>query len=837
MYRLKKIWNKNELLMNTIYESERDALVIVTKDINTGEKKMYSIDNPSVPAYFTIDENPPEYREMMEKDKLEMKYIPWKFRPWKLANELGIGKVFTRRVREKKMHPRDIYLNRRLYGADLDIKDAVMRDYVKYFTDKENYMTKVPIIDSFHIGGLDIETDIRDTDDMDDQPVIVNTYVDGKDWHVYSICLINENYKGQKEIIEDIESFYKEIDKTLQDHINKIDLGDDEASKAKANDIKKMLLPKIKEMKYSIKFTTDEKEVIMGVNHHIFKEVNPDYLLIYNAQFDINQQIRRMRKLEPNFDSATMFKGNDGIKDNGYAYINTNNQKTDLKKRFHIFDVRNKTKILDQMLLYYQMRRQFTYSRHNLDTTANREVGVGKLDYSKHCNYIGDFPYVAYKEFLIYNIIDILSMIFIDMITRDTYGITYRRFGMCSEWDSVLKSMPSTTNIFELYYELQGYIPGCDINGLLIDQKMETIKKMEKTYPGLLNIVSQLKTVAKYSGPDAKDKDKNPYRIEGGFVSDPNMIDDSIKDKSLYKIPIKTYSKFGHTGDDDAKAMYPSNDQVNNGSKSTLIGRLTKVGDYDSEDIGRRVALALINQNYANIGKYFFNLPSANDIIKEYYNINPVRLDSKDDFFSDIKILEFPDQKSKGYNFIKAIYSMYQTNFDVNDVKAGFPSVNKLWFLSDENKIKFSYYSTKVEIETEISTNEMAGIEGNGFLCGFPSKGAIKNYNEEYRLKITPRKEVFKTKLVEEDVLDENMIDDIINATILITSIKFKNGYKLDVLGRQIYIQKSPFIKNAKYQVYDIEEDDNLFKVIFSYYYERFGYKAKISQSIIGYKF
>ena len=180
---------------------------------------------------------------------------------------------------------------------------------------------------------------------------------------------------------------------------------------------------------------------------------------------------------------------------------------------------------------------------------------------------------------------------------------------------------------------------------------------------------------------------------------------------------------------------------------------------------------------------------------------------------------------------------MYQTNFDANDIKAGFPSVNKLWFLSDENKIKFSYYSTKVEIETEISTNEMAGIEGNGFLCGFSSKGAIKNYNEEYRLKITPRKEVFKTKLVEEDVLDENMIDNIINATILITSIKFKNGYKLDILGRQIYIQKSPFIKNAKYQVYDIEEDDNLFKVIFSYDYERFGYKAKISQSIIAYKF
>ena len=39
------------------------------------------------------------------------------------------------------------------------------------------------------------------------------------------------------------------------------------------------------------------------------------------------------------------------------------------------------------------------------------------------------------------------------------------------------------------------------------------------------------------------------------------------------------------------------------------------------------------------------------------------------------------------------------------------------------------------------------------------------------------------------------------------------------------------------YEYIRYTEDDNLFKVIFSYDYERFGYKAKISQSIIAYKF
>ena len=50
-------------------------------------------------------------------------------------------------------------------------------------------------------------------------------------------------------------------------------------------------------------------------------------------------------------------------------------------------------------------------------------------------------------------------------------------------------------------------------------------------------MIKQLKKIA------TTPKEENPYRIEGGLVTSPNLIDGRVKDPDIFKIAIKTYNK------------------------------------------------------------------------------------------------------------------------------------------------------------------------------------------------------------------------------------------------------------------------------------------------------
>lgn len=825
MYRLKEIFKDDDILLNTIYESDRDFLVLTMKNALTGRKKLISLPHPEVPIYITKDPNPKEYKEFAKKDEVVKKYVPHKFREYNIARELGI-KNFAKLVREGKMESKDIYLNKRLFGADNLIEDAVMKEYCKHYTidlGNNNFETNFPRVDSFHIGGLDIETDITVSDDPLEQPVIVNTYVDGKTWTVYSECLINDRFNGQKEIMEDLDKFKKELNDFLINHIESISMGNKDKEKA----IKNLITKNIKNMKYVINFRDNDLDVIKNINKKVFSEINPDFLLIYNAQYDINHQVNRVKHAYPKFRSDDLFKYKN---EDTYTYINTRNQNTTFSKRFHYFDFHNPTKVVDQMLLYYQLRKANIYDKFSLDATCNRELGIGKLDYSKICNFIGDFPYVDYKSFLIYNIIDVLAMLFLDLVTNDIMSIVYTRFSLATEWNKVNVSLPSTTNAFDFYNELQGFIPANNINPLLVNLKKENVAIIEKNNPGLINVIKQLKKVA------TSKKEENPYRIEGGLVTSPNLIDDRVKDPDIYKIGIKTYNKFGLCADLDATSMYPSNIEANNGSKTTLIGRIEKLNGIANPKLGRNCALSIINNNIASIGHYYFNLPKASDLIHEYYGITPIKKEVKSTFYNEeeeVK-LDFTTNKKQA-ELIKKLYrNCYNTSFDDKDTNAGAPSVNKLFFTSDDNKIEFSYYDTKIEIESNIPFNEVLGVKGAGFICGHTKESTIYNLNHEYKESLLPTKETFNTKFISSGSLTDTQLEEIRNAKRVVYKLILDN-YEYSVINRLIFYSDK-INKKIDYEIYDIIEDSNLFKIKFKSQVESDGLIINITQSIVAYK-
>lgn len=828
MNRLKEILekNKNSIITHVLHERENDILWITFKDVTTGKKSFYRLNNPKTRIYITKDKKPSDWHQYERIENLQEVYVNEKGKPFNIARELGIKK-FSQMVKSKEVNANDIYLNKRLYAADIALSDYVIRDFTRFHTKRREdgfFIHEIPIIRQFHLGGLDIETDINVSDDPLEQPVILNTYIDGKNKKIITYALINENYKGQKEIMENLEDYQKYLKEFLINHINNISFGD---KVNKANQVKDILLPYVKDFSCEIKFTTNEVEVIKGLNKKIFNGYNPDYLLIYNAQYDINHMVNRLIKLGE--DPYEMFT----YKNCGeHHYINTKNQAADPVERFHFFDFRNPTKVLDQLLVYYQLRKGKMFTRYSLDATAKRELGIGKLDYSKICNFIGDFPYVDYKSFLTYNIIDTLTMLMIDLITNDIFNIVYKRFKATVDWNNISRSIARTSAVFDFYPFLDGYVQGNNINKLLIDLPDKKVKKLIKGNEGLGEVIKRLKITANSKRED------NPYRIMGGLVTTPNLISDKIKNNNIFNIPTKGYSKFRLLMDYDATALYPSDMQVNNSSVDTMYGKFRFINEKEiGEDGSRGLALSLINRNPINIGHILYNLPSMDDIVNNYYNINPIPKIKEDDSYIEDEIIDLNEcsiTKKNTDEISSFFYQAYKTTYDDKDIKAGKPE-NKLFFTSSNKKISFSYFSTLVEIESEESISSLLGITKKGFLCARNIKRILYNRNDDYINYIKPKKEKFTPLLVGEGKLSCEQIDELINQKYQIVHLKLLDDYELDCIYSMFFTNFAKD-KDISYKVYDIKEDSNLFKVVFMY--DKLVAKTNFSvrQSVLAYK-
>lgn len=828
MNRLRKILekNKNGIITHTLHERDTDMLNITFKDVTTGKKTFYRLNNPKNRIYITKEKKPKEWHQYERIENLKEVFVNEKFKEYGIARELGVKK-FNEMVKNKEISSKDIYLNKRLYAADIKLSDNTIREFTLFHTKRRPdgfFVHDIPITRKFHLGGLDIETDINVSDDPLEQPVILNTYVDGERKKIITYALINDEYKGQKEVMNNVEEYSKYLKEFLINHIKEISFGSNED---KAKQVKDILLPYVEDFTFEVVFTKDEVEVIKGLNKRIFNGLNPDYLLIYNAQYDINHMVNRLIKLgEEPYD---MFE----YKDCGeYHYINTKNQKADPTERFHFFDFRNPTKVLDQLLVYYQLRKGKMFNKYSLDATAKRELGIGKLDYSTICNYIGDFPYVDYKSFLTYNIVDTITMLMIDLITNDIFNIVYKRFKATVDWNNITRSIARTSAVFDFYPFLDGYVQGNNINKLLIDLPEYKIKKLVRGNQGLKEVIDRLKTTAHSKRED------NPYRITGGLVTTPNLISDKIKRNNIFNIPIKGYAKFRLLMDYDATALYPSDMQVNNSSVDTLYGKFRYIDKKELSDTdSRKIALAMINRNPVSIGNTMYSLPSMNDIINNYYNINPEKKINLDDSFINDETIDIDEcsiSKKNTQEVCSFFYQAYKTTYDDKDIKAGKPE-NKLFFTSSKNKISFSYFSTLVEIESEIPISELLGIKQKGFLCARNTKKVLYNRNEDYKKYILPKKEKFTPLLVGEGKLNPDQIEELSKKGYQIVHLRLLNQYELDCTY-SLFFNNFDKDKDIEYKVYDIKEDSNLFKVVFTYNKIVAKTNFTVRQSVVAYK-
>ena len=834
MNRLKDIWHDDKLLLWCKYDRIHDELVLCQKNVKTGQKDLVTLREPYVPIYISKKKNK-TFLDGMSFDDLEKKYVRQRYKEWNIADVLGM-KSFSNMVKEKIINPDSVYLNQNLFGSDVGIEDAVLRDYIHKFSHKVGnaYNIDTPSLNP-HVGVFDIESDVNvDLAHSENHPINAVTYIDGNDYEIYTVFLIKKDYKGQENVIRDKDKFISDTNKMINDYFNNLDVDEDNADKKKEKE--KLLKSKFNEIipkfKYIIKEFDDEKEMLIDICRHMFKNKKPDFLVAYNTKYDISQMEKRFDKL--GIDPRHAFSYDDNPTE---YYFNYKNDNPKVIKRFHDYYTKNYTKILDYYLIYYHIRSATRYAKYSLDATSKREIGVGKLDYSHVANFIGDLPYNDFKLFLQYNIMDNITLLFLIENTNDIKTALYTRFDVSSEWFSEFKSMASVTNRFNTLREFQGECPSNNRNAVLLNMNATQLAIIQKRNPDLYNVAMNLH---KANIPKEDRKKDYDMKVEGGLVSSPLNISDHIKDsKGIYKVSPKNFRKFKNGADSDAKEMYPSNIRVGNLSQGTLYGRIISIGGNNAKLAGHELTMAIINQDYTSIGNLMFNLPDTEFILNDAFGITRRKF-KKIEFLDTINtksIIDIPNDDIEFKSLKRFWNNCYSTKYDEKDIEAGCPSISTYFMTDDSNDIKFTYYDTKVELHLigDNTFNKLLDMSGEGFVAGelHTKDMCISNMNDEYTSIMIPRDDPKLLLMTDSGVLSQNSLEHILNAKSSPCDIKFNSGIHLSILNRVLFYNEK-YCSIPRYEIYSLE-DENMFLIKFMSNYDDNVISIDITQSIVVY--
>ena len=818
MQRLEKIFKKYKdyVLIDNYYSYLYDIEYLVLKHQSEDKKEYIQLPEPKVPIY--ILKPHVKFKDRMSQARIEdldKRYVRLRGYEWNIAKELGMT-TFRDLVESGRSVKKNIHLHKRLFYSDINIRELVLREYTRFHTKYDedgDFYADIPQIKKLHIGYFDIETDIEVSPDPLLQPINVNTYIDPTLKISKSVALINPEYKGQKEIMEDIPKFVEEMKEHFFYELSRITLEDDPDRRAHViSEFTKL----INELKFDIKFVEDERDILKEVNHFIFNVCKPDFLGAYNTSYDINHQVGRCQTLGVNHEELFCL---DEVNEKWVDFQTPDHPL--IKKREHHFYNNSPTKIVDQMLFYYQVRSTKEFTKYSLDATAERELGINKLDYKKELgiSYFGDFPYVNYKFFLMYNIFDVILNAMLEIITQDIYSRLYTRFITKVEYANINRSLRRTTGAFDDGYILQGFVPGDEINGQFMDFSEERVESLKKTDPSTYKYIKNL---------------FNRKVVQGGLCSNPNKMHPSVKKTDIYGVPVDGYLKFGLSADDDAKSMYPNNKMANNATKDSLYGRVIKIENINMEEelLGHKLAMGIINQNLITIGNLMFGLPSAIELeeellgithkfenkIEDRYNYDNIIMDKKfkdkvKPFFTILTNMNKHKFEKKN-NKVKSKADRPSMDLEEEETDIDRPTVNKCFVLNNTNMTQMSYYKTKVSIEIKDGRtfNEIVGIDNNktSYVKFINNTATLESHVDEYIEYLIPKDTEYNF-IGEEEVgeLDKETLEKLNTAKVKPIQLTFNDNFKLTMINNTFFGDLDGILKNDTVVSYKIRTIDN----------------------------
>ena len=590
----------------------KDYMVIVYKNNQTGQKHhhiicepeyMYYLANPDKkwPHIFNENDNTPYPEYFTTKDSVHPVVTKYKNLEKDIFEKLDLKEEYKfLKTNGDWKGIRDIHKDPRVFMSDVAIEDHYRFLFSRKF--KNNIFT-------LHKSYFDIEVDginmAGNFPELGECPINCISYFDDKYNKVFTFILNNPKNPL-------IEEFRKSISQELFNEFREFIIDT-------VGGLKNAKRYNLINLDFQLYFFDREIDLLAGF-FNLVHEIKPDFCEGYNmSTFDMAYIIQRIINLD--YDPTEIMCDRSYPKEAKmvYHFIDQKNKNL-LNKRTDFTLISGDVVWIDQLLQFAQKRsaKYGSFDSFKLDDIGNMIAGVKKLDYHHITNKIEELPYLNFKIFVIYNIMDTVVQHCIENKSKDLEYI----FNKC-----LINNTCYAKGHRQTVYLINRFISEYDKNGFVIGNNMN------------------------------KDNEK-PEKYAGALVGDPILVDDYSK----LIINGQPCMIFDNVVDADYKALYPSADMQGNMAPNTQIGAI-EIKDKSWEGENK-----LQDENYWRASEFVDNLTSDNIIIfanrwlslaniqeflsdlEEYLKNNNLQLSNYErifDYMKDNKVFPFEYRESK----------------------------------------------------------------------------------------------------------------------------------------------------------------------------------------------
>ena len=530
-----------------------DHMFIVYKDNNTGKKRYKIISKPNYTFYKlkdgVLEEN---YCQLfVEREKVEPITVPYSKLEFNLASIQGEDAVnlYKQNIMNRNKQGNQIFhMYPNIFFSDVNIEDHYRFKFAQTYTND---------IKKLYKGFFDIEVDGKWAKGNFVEPgeceINCVSFYDEKTDTVYTFILNNPKNPMIKELAEEIQSG-KFGWNDMHDFIVNCVGG-----------IKKAEKFKLLNTQFSVNFYDYEIELIKDLFETMHR-CSPDFIEGWNSSaFDLNYIIQRIINLG--------YKPEDIMCDQTWPVkivknvVDTRNI-NNLAERGDFTFISGLPVFMDQMIQYASRRKAKigSYKSFKLDDIGLKEADVQKLDYSHITDSVTELPWLDFKTFFLYNIMDVIVQKCIESKTQDLEYI----FAKCVVNNTSYK---------------KGH-----------RQTVYLINRMANDWYKMGYII----------GNNTNKNNPQPPKYLGALVGQP----DNTNDYSKLKINGRAIWVCENLIDYDFKSLYPSIMGELNIAPNTQIGKIEiRQKVYDNEN-----AYHIEDEKYSRGGEFIENLVTDNHI-------------------------------------------------------------------------------------------------------------------------------------------------------------------------------------------------------------------------------
>jgi hypothetical protein len=443
----------NITIINTIYHKSKkdpetgkygkDSIDIVFRDLDTGEKKFEHIEEPTY-TYYIANDDVQVTHNMLFIDKDSVHPVTCKYRDVlkSIAEKTDNLDFFYDNISNGNYRENEkLYTIPKIFNADMNIEDFYRIEFNKTYRNESYSPTKLY---------FDIEVDTKDMigdfPEPGECPINAITLVDEYNKMIYTLLLKNYN----NPLIEEF-SRIPDITKDLKEFV-----------KENVGGWKKEKLYGLDEFEYSIVFYDEEIMLIRDMFKYINK-TRPDFALAWNIAFDLPYIIARIARL--GYDPNEIVCDPDFKVKDCYYFIDKRAQMFEARGDYAL--VSSYTVYMDQLITFASRRKgekKGKITSYKLDFVGDAIAEVRKLDYSHITRNITELPYLDYKTFVFYNVMDTIVQLCIEHIVGDIDFVFSKSLNVGTRYAKIHRQTTYLVNRGIMDFYNMGYIMGNNVN-------------------------------------------------------------------------------------------------------------------------------------------------------------------------------------------------------------------------------------------------------------------------------------------------------------------------------------------------------------------------------------